>query len=108
MSQGYYFSYSYDLTLSKQASALGAETNVKFLWNRNLLRPIMEGGVSRVWALALIQGYIGYFSTFIAGKKLDFYLLARRSSFRGGTRYLARGIDDRADVANFVELEQII
>ena len=35
-------------------------------------------------------------------------LISRRSSHRAGLRYLRRGIDDRGDVANFVETEQII
>src|SRR6185437_5596217 len=36
-----------------------------------------------------------------------FALITRRSRFRGGTRYLSRGIDERGNVSNFNETEQI-
>eukprot|EP01017_Pseudomicrothorax_dubius_P025277 TRINITY_DN2710_c0_g1_i5.p1 TRINITY_DN2710_c0_g1~~TRINITY_DN2710_c0_g1_i5.p1 ORF type:complete len:702 (-),score=177.91 TRINITY_DN2710_c0_g1_i5:138-2243(-) len=42
------------------------------------------------------------------GKKMDYYLISRRSAYRAGTRFNARGIDDNGNVANFVETEQII
>jgi len=44
----------------------------------------------------------------VDGSKLDLVLIARRGSERGGTRFLHRGIDEKGNVANFVELEQIV
>lgn len=34
---------------------------------------------------------MGYFNIFLMGKKLDFFLIARRAFLMGGTRYNARG-----------------
>ena len=42
------------------------------------------------------------------GKKLEFFVISRRSCYKAGTRYNARGIDDNGNVANFCETEQII
>ena len=44
----------------------------------------------------------------VQGKKVDYYLISRRSCLKPGTRFNARGIDDDGNVANFVETEQII
>lgn len=68
----------------------------------------MKTTIDRKWLTYLIQGYISYFYLYVNGKRLDFYLLSRRSSKRAGTRYNARGIDDDGNVANFVETEQLI
>lgn len=50
-------------------------------------------------------GYVGYFTVYLAGKKLDYYLISRRSSKRAGTRYNSRGIDDEGNVSNYCESE---
>jgi phosphatidylinositol 4-phosphatase len=41
------------------------------------------------------------------GRKLQLFLISRRSRFRAGTRYFRRGIDHDGHVANFNETEQI-
>jgi len=51
---------------------------------------------------------VGTFSLPIQGKKVEYFLISRRSSYKGGTRYSARGIDDDGNVANFVETEQMV
>jgi len=35
-------------------------------------------------------------------------LISRRSKTRAGTRYNSRGIDDKGNVSNFIETEQIL
>jgi SacI homology domain len=40
-------------------------------------------------------------------RKLQLYLISRRSRFRAGTRYFRRGVDHDGHVANFNETEQI-
>ena len=35
------------------------------------------------------------------GKKLQYFLIMRRAWKKGGTRYNARGIDEKGNVANF-------
>jgi hypothetical protein len=41
-------------------------------------------------------------------ENLSVLLIARRRYLRGGVRFFHRGIDDKADVANFCELEVIL
>jgi hypothetical protein len=51
----------------------------------------------------VIQGFVGKFEIYVQGKKLTMMLISRRSAKMAGTRYLSRGIDEQAEVANFVE-----
>ncbi|CAD8156041.1 unnamed protein product [Paramecium octaurelia] len=108
LGMGFYFSYGYDLTLSKVKQQIEEKTDERFLWNLNLIRNHLKQKIDRKWLTNIIQGFINYFNLYINGKKLDFYLMSRRSSQRAGTRYNVRGIDDNGNVANFVETEQII
>lgn len=39
---------------------------------------------------------------------VDYIIISRRSRYRPGLRYQRRGIDDEANVANFVETETIM
>lgn len=39
---------------------------------------------------------------------VDYVIVSRRSRYRAGLRYQRRGIDDDANVANFVETETIM
>jgi len=45
---------------------------------------------------------------FFKDKAFIWSLLSRRSRHMVGTRFFARGADDKGNVANFVETEQII
>ncbi|EAR97727.3 endonuclease/exonuclease/phosphatase family protein (macronuclear) [Tetrahymena thermophila SB210] len=107
-SEGYYFCYTYDLSLSRQKQAYSSERDWRFCWNSYLCKDLIASKIPSVWTIAIIQGYCSTFSVYIQGKKLDFYLFARRSCKKAGTRYNARGINDDGDVANYCELEQII
>ncbi len=53
------------------------------------------------WFLGMIQGCIRQFKAFIQGKKIEYYLITRRSWKVGGTRYNSRGTDNKGLVANF-------
>ena len=104
---GYYFSCSYDLTVSRQKIAQGVTFDKAFCWNYNHIKQFIQQKIDKIWTVSLVQGYVSQFSSFVSGKKLDLYLFKRRSWQRGGTRYIHRGIDDNANAANFVESEQI-
>lgn len=41
-------------------------------------------------------------------RKLDYYLISRRSHHNSGTKYNSQGLDDENNAANFVETEQLI
>lgn len=56
-----------------------------------MCKDIVAAKVNPVWTIPLLQGYISNFQVYIQGKKLDFYLLARRSCKKAGTRYNSRG-----------------
>lgn len=60
------------------------------------------------WALPLIHGYFVQTHVSVFGALIDLTLLARRSRFFAGTRYLKRGINNAGRVANDVESEQIV
>ncbi|KAM3130355.1 hypothetical protein pb186bvf_017558 [Paramecium bursaria] len=108
LSMGFYFSYTYDLTQSKIKHQISGQLEHKFLWNANLVKDFLKASIDKKWITFLIQGFVGYFELYVNGKKLDFYLISRRSSKRAGTRYNSRGIDDDGHVSNYVETEQII
>lgn len=42
------------------------------------------------------------------GRQFTYAVVSRRSRHRVGTRYNVRGIDERGNVANYVETEQIV
>ena len=47
-------------------------------------------------------------SLYIKEHSIVLALISRRSKYRAGTRYNRRGIDEKGNVANFVETEQIL
>jgi len=51
------------------------------------------------------KGYVGNFKTNLLGRKIQYYLITRRSCKKAATRYNARGLDDDGNVANFNETE---
>lgn len=60
------------------------------------------------WFVGLMQGSVRQFRAFLQGKKVDYFLITRRSWKVGGTRYNSRGIDSKGHVANFCETEQLV
>ncbi|KAL4474924.1 hypothetical protein ABPG74_001620 [Tetrahymena malaccensis] len=128
-SGGYYFSYKYPLTLSQQKiyelqsqqkpqssqqnssqsqqNQLFHLVDYDFMWNYNLMKPLIQQKVSLDWQAQLIQGHVYNIVSYLPN--LAYYtLISRRSMKRGGTRYSHRGIDSDGNVANFVESEQIL
>lgn len=100
MREGFYFSYGYELSLSRTAYAEGYATRLKFAWNSNMgknLLKLREKG----WFTPLIQGSVRHFKHILQGKQIDYYLITRRSWKKGGTRYNDRGINNKGHVANF-------
>jgi len=107
--QGYYFSYTCDLTLSKQKrSERGENTETRYQWNKHILKDVVKAQVSKKWQLPIVQGYIGFFDAVINERQMTFYLISRRCCHKAGTRFTVRGLDDEGNVANFVETEQIV
>ncbi|KAI3462314.1 hypothetical protein Pfo_018977 [Paulownia fortunei] len=115
--QGLYFSYDVNITLSAQRlHDLGDESKLlplwrqadpRFLWNNYMLEVLIENKLDP-YLLPVMQGSFQSFQAAIGKDILDVALIARRCTRRTGTRMWRRGADSDGFVANFVETEQII
>lgn len=114
----YYFSYSYDLTHTLQrlyntspefaSFHLWERSDERFVWNRNLLRPLTANPELGRFALPILHGFVAIKEAIIKGDTFNYIIISRRSIFRAGCRYYMRGIDDDGNAANYVETEQIV
>ncbi|KAH7882226.1 SacI homology domain-containing protein [Phlebopus sp. FC_14] len=119
MSKNFYFSHSYDITstlqnnLTKPDRFQGSEWtfNDRYVWNFHLLsspfrdRPLGDG---QAWLTPLIHGHVDQAKLNVLGRAIFVTLIARRSRHYAGTRYLTRGVNEKGNVANEVETEQIV
>lgn len=100
----FYFSYEYNLTNSVQRNFEERvyEHDYRFLWNDGMTKELES---FKRFFLPIIHGFVS-----INNKEpgSQWILISRRSNKRAGTRFNRRGIDDRGNVANFVETEQIL
>ncbi|KAH3670535.1 hypothetical protein OGAPHI_001050 [Ogataea philodendri] len=121
----FYYSYNYDLTNTlqvnflrnkKQSLGLNKKDLVKtfeyhdrFVWNSFLLKPVFES-FDRVydWFQPIIHGFIDQVDISIFDVQVYVTIIARRSHHFAGARFFKRGVNDRGDVANEVETEQIV
>ncbi|CAG7855197.1 Polyphosphoinositide phosphatase; AltName: Full=Phosphatidylinositol 3,5-bisphosphate 5-phosphatase; AltName: Full=SAC domain-containing protein 3 [Serendipita indica DSM 11827] len=125
MTKNFYFSYSYDITSTLQRNLTGcakAEArgkwsfNERFAWNHHMLDPAFGQGVSADgksvvksdWAIPLMHGHVDQAKLTVLGRVVYVTLIARRSRYYAGARYLKRGVNEDGDVANEVETEQIV
>lgn len=88
----------------------------QFWWNEWMAKPFVDAGLHS-YVLPIMQGYFQTAAlTVPAAPELDveddvvvdYIIISRRSRHRVGLRYQRRGIDDEAQVANFVETETIM
>ncbi|KAF1966144.1 hypothetical protein BU23DRAFT_560472 [Bimuria novae-zelandiae CBS 107.79] len=118
----FYFSYSYNITRSLQQNIIrernALNAGIKhpnqdyqdiFVWNHYLLEPAREV-LKNVhdWCQAVIHGSIDQSSLDVFGRRIYITIMARRSRFFAGARFLKRGMNDLGYVANDVETEQIV
>lgn len=119
MCDGFYFSYGYDMTCSRQRRIQWMQKRSKdplqqiasdsrYFWNKNLYRDFISQGIDCKWFTPLIQGYFGQAYGRIERVDVAIVLLSRKIHHRAGTRYNARGIDDLGYVGNQCEKEQIL
>jgi hypothetical protein len=89
-------------------AAASTPPDSKYMWNTFLVSTLTAAGCSPTWCVSLAHGFFkqSHFSLF--GKSLQLTLIARRSRFFAGTRYLKRGANADGFVANEVETEQIL
>mmetsp|Transcript_29282 Transcript_29282/g.89612 ORF Transcript_29282/g.89612 Transcript_29282/m.89612 type:complete len:1152 (+) Transcript_29282:172-3627(+) len=125
LAKDFFFSYTYDLTHTLQhnmtynspIAMLTENPPVKpmYCWNSHLWsdsKHIDSLGIQNLrmseWILTLTHGAFVQRKCSLFGKIVNICLMARRSRFFAGTRYLKRGISDAGAVANDVEIEQIL
>ncbi|KAK9461188.1 SacI homology domain-containing protein [Lipomyces oligophaga] len=126
LSKTFYFSYSYDITHSLQRNLNRERERVKlkvptsewkvysdynemFVWNQYLLKPLFESNVDVLtWCLPIIHGFIDQANISVYGRNVSIAIIARRSHYFAGARFLKRGANDQGYVANDVETEQIV
>jgi len=115
---GFYFSYNYDITHSIQRLhntsndfqqlPLYERADQRFVWNHHMLRLFSVQPELSAYTLPLMHGFVKIEKASIKSFIFDFILVSRRSCYRAGTRYNIRGLDDQGEAANFCETEQII
>jgi hypothetical protein len=124
LSRSFYFSYSYDVTRTLQhnimrerqalqeglPAPLQHDHNDMFIWNHHLLEPAKKAMTNTYdWCLSIIHGYVDQAALSVYwGRVVYITIIARRSRFFAGARYLKRGANDLGYVANDVETEQIV
>ena len=132
-SDGFYFSYTGDLTNSLQKQHEYLELNKdlpvwrrvddRFFFNKALVQEIIDLADTRAdgWILPLVHGFIELKECSIDPELLEalgeesklphYYrlcVISRRARARAGTRYKRRGVDEEGKVANYVETEQVV
>ncbi|KAK6544564.1 phosphatidylinositol-3,5-bisphosphate 5-phosphatase [Orbilia ellipsospora] len=125
LTKNFYFSYSYDISrtlqynLCKAREALknglrpsmtsSADYNEMFAWNHYLLQPALQYMTNTFdWCLPLLHGFIDQCKISVFGRPVYVTIIARRSRYFAGARFLKRGANDLGYVANDVESEQIV
>ncbi|KAF2747756.1 polyphosphoinositide phosphatase-like protein Fig4 [Sporormia fimetaria CBS 119925] len=122
LTRSFYFSYSYNITRSLQQNIIRERNALNegllkapydfqdmFVWNHYLLDPARTAMKNVYdWCHPIIHGYIDQSSLDIYGRRVYITVIARRSRFFAGARFLKRGTNDLGYVANDVETEQIV
>ncbi|KAK4193800.1 putative Polyphosphoinositide phosphatase [Podospora australis] len=123
LTRSFYYSYSYDITrtlqhniireraalINGQICAVDDDFNSMFVWNNHLLQP--AAAVLHTpydWCRPIIHGYIDQAAVSVYGRTAHITIIARRSRYFAGARFLKRGANDLGYVANDVETEQIV
>eukprot|EP01059_Diplonema_ambulator_P025137 TRINITY_DN42126_c0_g1_i1.p1 TRINITY_DN42126_c0_g1~~TRINITY_DN42126_c0_g1_i1.p1 ORF type:complete len:1600 (+),score=573.58 TRINITY_DN42126_c0_g1_i1:43-4842(+) len=117
----FYFSYTYDLSHTLQFNCQRTAKQRKqlpdfayfddmFVFNSYLLQPFQQElrDCNSKWVLPCIHGFLSQMTFEFHGRKIRLLLIARRSRYFAGTRYLKRGISEDGYVANHLETEQIV
>jgi hypothetical protein len=123
LTRGFYFSYSYDITrtlqdnITRQREALVKglahsdkhDYNDMFAWNHYLLEPA-KLCIKNMhdWCMPIVHGYVDQANISVYGRSIYITIIARRSRYFAGARFLKRGANDLGYVANDVETEQIV
>lgn len=121
----FYYSSDFDLTSNLQNRGLDKQSlsfdsfSQEYMWNWFMLKEIvkyrnnLENSLKETldangFLTTVIRGFAETLSTHIKQLPAKLTMISKQSWKRAGTRFLARGIDDEGNVANFVECEVIL
>ncbi|TVU30910.1 hypothetical protein EJB05_22563, partial [Eragrostis curvula] len=110
----FFFSYSYNImhALQKNISSDKNTSELKyestFVWNEFLTQDIRQHIENPIWTVPLVHGFFKQEKLSLCGKDVLLTVIARRSRHFAGPRFLKRGVSEKGDVANDVEIEQIV
>eukprot|EP00039_Didymoeca_costata_P022013 m.3427 g.3427 ORF g.3427 m.3427 type:complete len:1084 (+) comp2768_c0_seq2:200-3451(+) len=123
LSSNFYYSYTYDLTRPLQANMhpptpkevergdcsepVRSDPDREYVWNDYLLKPF-ESQVQPDWCIYVVHGFIAQSNINVIGRPIYVTLIARRSKYFAGARFLKRGCDSKGHPANCIETEQIV
>ena len=123
LSRSFYFSYSYNITRTLQNNIVREREELQhphadnevdyhismFVWNHHLLEPACATMRKTYdWCLPIVHGFVDQATLSVFGRTIYITIIARRSRFFAGARFLKRGANDLGYVANDVETEQIV
>ncbi|KAJ3012423.1 UNVERIFIED_CONTAM: phosphatidylinositol-3,5-bisphosphate 5-phosphatase [Siphonaria sp. JEL0065] len=110
LTKNFYFSYTYDITnsLQQNMTCSSPKVNTMFIWNHFLLQNGFQTLDNNPWCLPIIFGFVDQAKIPVFGCDVYLTLIARRSRYFAGARFLKRGVNDEGFVANEVETEQIV
>lgn len=80
----------------------------RFVWNHHLAFGLYRCVSTPKWIPPIVHGFFLQLSASLFGRLLTITLIARRSRLYAGARLLKRGLCENGDVANEVEVEQIV
>ena len=114
----YFYSESYDVTLTQQKIALLSKRQAndplwkraddRFFWNQEVVSDLISAEAHE-WIVPFMSAFIESRSECeVEADKFTVLLISRRSKYRQGCRFIKRGIDNEGNCANFVETEQIL
>ena len=126
LTTGFYYSFYYDLTNSKQKQfryatnfsnstpdlynnvSMFENVTYKFYWNYHISKSLIDAKVHSIWRVICIFGYVNIKNLQLSGESVQLSLISRRSLNNSGTYSNTKGITNDGHVANYVETEHIL
>jgi len=102
----HFYCESYDLTRPYPSKFAPHDYDEEFAWNHHLARPFHEVGLKE-WTVVLLQGLAVGKVVKHQDKNVFIALLCKRSAWNPGTRYNARGLNEKLAPGNEYEVEQL-
>eukprot|EP01031_Cornospumella_fuschlensis_P032516 gene32516-39312_t len=111
----YSFLYSnggYDILRTFQANhgSDSSHSNAvdRFYWNKNIIKALSDSDDNEFLCTKFVNALVSSIQFKLGTETFRLVLIARRSRKQQGQRYIKRGVDKNGEVANFVEIEQIV